>query len=238
MRLTLFARPALVGGLLALAVGCAAGGRTEGDAPAARWWGGCTEAADRPVADFARRALGTPARAGFATGGHASIEYDPDGVPGLSRDAHRFLYLRQCGLHALGRVPARGAPPVDAERDADCWAARALVRADGRTAEDVGRLSAEFTGGGASALTGPPRTPDLAACLGPGGAPEEPPCALTTAFENRVEYETQLVSEHVPCTHCSTVGGARRCAHLQDEVRVPRQVPVARPAPVTRRRCE
>lgn len=213
--------------------GCAAS--APGAAAAERWWGGCTAAAGRPVVDFARRGLGAAARAGFAASGEATIEYDPDAAPGLGRDALRFLYLRQCGLHARRRVPARGAPTAAAEREADCWAARTLVRTDGRTPADVRRVGEALSD--APALPGPARTLDLGACLNEP-EPEPAACVPTTAFENRIEYETRVVTEYVPCTHCTGGPGGRRCAHAQDEVQVSRQVPVARPASVTRRRCD
>lgn len=225
-------------GLALLAAGCA-GAAPPSAGGSAQWWGGCGQDIGRPVAEFARRGLGTAARASVAASGDASIEYDPAALPSLSADARRFLYLRACAHHALGQVRTRGAYAAAEEREADCWAARALARTAPRDDRARAELAAELTtpADGAPALPGPVRPLDLGACIAAVPDPEAA-CDSTTALEPQVEYETRMVTERVPCTHCTTVGGVARCAHLMDEVQVPRRVPVVRPTAVTRRRCD
>ena len=133
---------------------------------AAASWGGCRDADGRPVLDRPNPALDDVAVANLDAQGDPIIEYNPRWVLSVNPTTRRFLYLHECAHHALGQLLGDGYFALASEREADCWATRAMVR-EGARLGDLRRVQQELmnTPGDPSHLPGSRRALDLPACL-------------------------------------------------------------------------
>lgn len=61
----------------------------------------------------------------------------------LSKAAQKFFITHECGHHALGHLYFRP-PGLQAEKEADCYAVRTLIRQDGFTLKDIENVQADM----------------------------------------------------------------------------------------------
>jgi hypothetical protein len=69
-----------------------------------QFWGGCVDAAGRPVTDYPSYNINDIAVSSLAPNGASIIQYNPRVVVSVGPVTRRFFYLHECGHHALGQV--------------------------------------------------------------------------------------------------------------------------------------
>ena len=141
-------------------------------------FGGCFDAANRPVPSVSAPGLPDIATSTLTPLGAPVIYYNPGYVAAAGPVVGRFFYLHECAHHALGQVLAlasgRLAPiPFAAEQAADCAAIVYLVRTGEFGRRELAIVQASFTGnpGNWTHLPGPVRATNLTACLQNAGTP-------------------------------------------------------------------
>ena len=136
--------------------------------------------------------------------GRPVIEYDQRPIAGISPQQRLFVYVHECGHHALGH-DGRGQPMnLTQEQEADCYAIRSLMNKVGFTAYDVSILQAVMQQLGADAarhLPWPSRVYNLDGCLTTetsdgrtargSGAPGADDCVLHRDAANAILDETR-----------------------------------------------
>jgi len=133
---------------------------------------GCTDANNVPVASVRNDHIQDVAIATRSPTGDPIILYNVIVLSWLQPPTRLFFYAHECAHHVLRHVVA--SPSLTAEREADCWAIRALKKRGDVDAVAIGTIQADISRAGRgdwSHLPGPMRAVDLGRCLqGPGGA--------------------------------------------------------------------
>ena len=145
---------------------------------------GCVDARARPVPTTIDYGLPLLALAAMEKG-KAVVRYNPALMPDLPARARLFFFAHECARLALGQ-PLGAERSIQHARQADCWALATLQRsgeADATLAAELAIGESDWT-----ALPGPARTVDLAACARPPGAlrlPDSAPPSTTQSRLNR-----------------------------------------------------
>lgn len=215
--------------------------------PAEAQFPGCVDSLGNSVGSFSDPTINDIA---FATirMGHPVILFNPMLMNRSSPAMQRFIYMHECGHHALGQIVAlasTGASRVSAvgEQEADCYAARQLLLLGALSRQDLAQVQSELAAFGPGDWThfpGPVRAFNLIACLnGDGGGSQAPSCRTVVTQEPRIEYQTQPVQQTGPCQHCgcNPYNGLCGCAHPADVYTTMQPVPVQRMVPVQRVVC-
>lgn len=199
----------------------------------AQFWGGCRDAAGRPVMDYPNDTINDIAVSSLAPGGAPIIQYNPRIFLSVGPVTQRFFYLHECGHHALGQVLTGSYIPLASEQDADCWAAREMLKTRRYTTDDLRQVQLDLSRspGDWSHLPGPQRALNLLRCVSGGG------CRTVTEYESQTVMVPRVDSQRIACQHCGYGYYGWSCQHAFDVVYVTVQVPVIQRVPVTRTIC-
>jgi hypothetical protein len=201
----------------------------------AQFWGGCVDAAGRPVRDYPNDMLNDIAVSRVDGAGNPVIEYNSRIVLSVGPVTRRFFYLHECGHHALGQIITGAYFPLVSEQQADCWAARAMT-SQGYTLADLRQVQADIaqSPGDWSHLPGPQRALNVPACLDSAGQA----CRQVTNYETRIVNVPTVVQQRTPCQHCGCGPFGCGCAHPFDVVPATVIVPQTQQVPITRTVCQ
>lgn len=229
--------------IIRLLVGMVVGSLALCSAAQAQFWGGCRDAAGRPVPDYPNPMLQDIARSTLGPMGEPIIEYNPAVVLSSSLPTRRFFYLHECGHHALGQLITGNVIPFESEQQADCWAARAMRR-EGLSIGALRQIQSELmrSPGDWMHLPGPKRALNLEACLQDGDRrradDSDERCRIVTRYVERQVPEQRMAPRQVPCSHCGYTPYGPQCMHAFDMIQVPVTVMTVRREPVRERVCD
>lgn len=139
-------------------------------------FGGCVDAAGRPVPHAPNPQLNDIAMATLAPDGSPIIIYNPYVVQQNQGPVARFFYMHECAHHALGQVLRQAGGQVNPipfanEQEADCAAIVTLVRSGEFSDAEVTFVQRRLSGspGDFTHLPGPVRATNLRGCLQSAG---------------------------------------------------------------------
>jgi hypothetical protein len=201
-----------------------------------------------PVPTIASTAINDVAVASVANG-RPVILFNPVAIASFSRAMRNFVYMHECGHHALGHIVRATfgmvRPLVD-EQEADCWAIRTMMQRGMLSSSDLNSVQETFWQhfrGDWMHLPGPQRAINLRTCLGASPSTvnntvRTPVCRDVTTWVMRVDYVVQVVPQRMPCRHPMRTPWGIRMMHPFDMVPTQQRVPVQRRVPVVQRVCE
>lgn len=201
-----------------------------------QFWGGCVDAAGRPVTDYPNYNINDIAVSGLAPNGASIIQYNPRVVVSVGPVTRRFFYLHECGHHALGQILTGNYIPFESEQAADCWAAREMLRT-GYTTDDLRQVQRDVSqsSGDWSHLPGPQRALNLLRCV--SDEETQGQCRTVTEYQWQTVMVPRVVPQQIPCQHCGCSPYGCSCLHMFDVVSVTVQEPATQRVPVTRTVC-
>jgi hypothetical protein len=129
---------------------------------------GCVDSMGVAVASVQNFAVSDVAQASFASNGAPIILYNPRVLSWFAPQTRLWWYGHECAHHALGHLHLQAFPPA-AERQADCWAAKELVRKGLLARSDLQIVAADLARlarGDWSHLPGAYRGIDVISCGG------------------------------------------------------------------------